>query len=287
MPLTNGSNDQIHCRPFLRWAGGKQKLLRHLLPFMPSGTEYRTYFEPFMGAGALFFAAAPQKAVLGDINGELMICYEEIRRDPVAVARQIRMLAKQDSREFFYKVRRLVPEKLTPVKRAARFVYLNKAAFNGIYRVNGAGQFNVPYGPSFRGPAIPTLSDLRTAAAILENVKLVTGDFEETVATATRGDFIYLDPPYPPRSRTAFFNQYCKQGFGWEHQVRLSKLFVRLSNRGCLVMLSNAGQSKVDVLYRSFCVRRLNVVRWVGSNGDRSRVREIVVTNYVAEELRH
>jgi DNA adenine methylase len=267
-------------RPFLRWAGGKQKLVKHLLPFLPPPNAFRRYFENFLGAGAVFFATGPIAAVLGDINRELMTCYEQVAIDSDRVHGIVQQLARHDSRRFFNFTRSLVPDRLIPAERAARFIYLNKAAFNGIYRVNRQGQFNVPYGPSFKGPAIPSRDHLRAAAKALETAKLVVGDFEETVKSAKEGDFVYMDPPYPPRSRTAFFNHYCHQGFGWEHQLRVAEVFEQLAKRGCLVMLSNAGQRKVYELYRKFQIHRLNVVRWVGSNGDRSRVREIVVTNY-------
>lgn len=267
-------------RPFLRWAGGKQKLVKYLLPFLPPPDRYRRYFESFLGAGALFFATSPIAAVLGDINRELMTCYEQVAKDSDRVHEIVQQLALRDSRRFFYFTRSMVPDRLIPAERAARFIYLNKAAFNGIYRVNRLGQFNVPYGPSSTGPAIPSRDLLRAAAKTLETAQLVVGDFEETVKSAKEGDFVYMDPPYPPRSRTAFFNHYCQQGFGWEHQLRVAEVFKQLADRGCLVMLSNAGQQKVYALYRKFQIHRLNVVRWVGSNGDRFRAREIVVTNY-------
>lgn len=273
-------------RPFLRWAGGKQKLLRYLLPFAPSPSAYRRYFEAFLGGGALFFAASPRRAVLGDINQELILCYKQIASDPDRVHELIRRLSERDSRRFFYGIRRVVPDCLAPPERAARFIYLNKAAFNGVYRVNQLGQFNVPYGPGHKGPVIPSLDQLRVASRALRNARLIAGDFEETVNLARAGDFVYLDPPYPPRSRTAFFNHYSQERFGWQDQLRLSNVFGRLTERGCLVMLSNAGQRKVDELYRGFHIYRLNVVRWVGSNGDRFRAREIVVTNYDPKEVR-
>ena len=165
-------------------------------------------------------------------------------------------------------------------ERAARFIYLNKAAFNGIYRVNTNGYFNVPYGPSFNGPAIPSKEALILAGRCLLKAKIWTGDFEEVLANASSGDFVYLDPPYPPLSNTAYFTHYSPERFSWNDQKRVAGVFAELSKRGCLVMLSNSDQERVTSLYRRFYISRLNVVRWLGSNGDRFRVREILVTNY-------
>jgi len=270
----------VRPRPFLRWAGGKQKLVKLLLPFVPPRETYNRYYEPFLGAGAVFFGVRPREAVIGDINSDLMNCYSQVSRFPQRIADLVRSYASRDCREFFYHMRAASQNGLTLVERAARFIYLNKAAFNGIYRVNLAGQFNVPYGPSPRGPVIPTPAALSAAAECLRNCVLKTCDFGEGVRDASAGDFIYLDPPYPPRSDTAFFAHYSKERFGWEEQLRVAKTFADLSARGCLVMLSNAGQRRVLDLYRGYRVAWLGAVRWLGSNGDRFRVREIVVTNY-------
>jgi len=272
-------------RPFLRWAGGKQKLVRSLLAFAPSSDGFKTYYEPFFGAGAMFFALQPANAVLSDINSELMNCYEQVARYPHAVGHLLRLYAKSDSPDFFYGVRALAVEDLSLRQRAARFIYLNKAAFNGIYRVSKAGKFNVPYGPSFKGPAIPSTEALTLAAKCLRKAKILSGDFEQIMSLAEDGDFVYLDPPYPPRSETAYFTHYSVNRFGWDEQIRLARVFCELSERGCYVMLSNADQIKVTSLYREFYISRLSVVRWLGSNGDRFRVREIVVTNYKTSEV--
>jgi DNA adenine methylase len=267
-------------KPFLRWAGGKQKLVNSLLEFVPRSEDYERYFEPFFGGGAVYFAVRPKRAIISDINNELINCYQEVRRNPAVVASLVRRYARKNSPKFFYETRSEKLDQVSGPKRAARFIYLNKAAFNGIYRVNTLGQFNVPYGPSENGPAIPSEAALVAASRCLRRTSVVVGDFERVLRKAKRGDFIYLDPPYPPRSDTAYFVHYCADRFGWEEQLRVAKAFKMLAKRGCKVMLSNADQKKVVALYKRFRVHRLGATRWLGSNGDRFRVREIVVTNY-------
>ncbi len=271
-------------RPFLRWAGGKQKLIKWLLPFLPPVAAYSRYYEPFFGAGALFFALRPIDATIADINGELMNCYTQVAKCPALVALLLQGYSIKDCREFFYEVRAREPSKMSDEERAARFVYLNKAAFNGIYRVNKSGEFNVPYGPSFKGPAIPSPQVLASAARCLRGTQMVAGDFEQVVATACDGSFVYLDPPYPPLSRTSYFTHYSADRFCWKEQLRVAHVFSELSERGCLVMLTNAEVDDVISLYREFHISSIDAIRWLGSNGDRFHVREIVVTNYEPKE---
>jgi DNA adenine methylase len=267
-------------RPFLRWAGGKQRLAGSLLEFVPQVDQYERYFEPFFGGGAVFFAIQPERAILSDLNRELINCYRQVRTNPKVVSAMVRRYAKRDSSSFFYEIRDGNHNARTKSAKAARFIYLNKAAFNGIYRVNRKGKFNVPYGPSKNGPAVPSCEALLAASGCLKGATMLTGDFEEVLRKAKGGDFVYLDPPYPPRSDTAYFVHYSADRFSWDQQLRVAEVFRSLSKRRCLVMMSNADQKKVVSLYKGFHVHRLNATRWLGSNGDRFRVREIVVTNY-------
>lgn len=273
-------------RPFLRWAGGKQRLVASLVEFVPSGDRYRTYFEAFFGGGAVYFAVQPKRAVLSDINADLINCYDWVRKKPKVVASLLRRYVRKDSEDFFYRVRDRSNGMTSPAACAAKFIYLNKAAFNGIYRVNKQGKFNVPYGPSTSGPAVPDRKELLAASKCLRRATLIAGDFEDVLRRAKRGDFVYLDPPYPPRSDTANFVHYSRDRFDWNEQLRVAKVFRRLAKRGCLVMLSNAYQKKIVSLYKKFRCHRLGATRWLGSNGDRFRVREIVVTNYAPAMLR-
>ena len=272
-------------RPFLRWAGGKQKLVTSLVPLSPPEDSYSRYFEPFFGGGSVFFRLLPKNSVIGDINEELCNCYEQVRTNVEDVISKLRRYAKLDSREFYYRIRARSTDAMSAAGRAARFIYINKAAFNGIYRVNSAGKFNVPYGPSQNGPAIPQPDHLRNAAKALRHTRVQSGDFEAILAEAAQGDFIYLDPPYPPRSATAYFTHYSAKRFSWEDQKRVARVYQDLDRRGCFVMLSNAGQKRTIELYQGYNIRRLTATRWLGSNGDRYRVHEIVVTNYTPTQI--
>ncbi|MBI3664337.1 MAG: Dam family site-specific DNA-(adenine-N6)-methyltransferase [Acidobacteria bacterium] len=256
-----------------------------LVEFVPSGNRYRTYFEAFFGGGAVYFAVQPKRAVLSDVNADLINCYQLVRKKPKSVASLLRRYVRKDSASFFYRVRDRSNGMTSLAARAAKFIYLNKAAFNGIYRVNKQGKFNVPYGPSENGPAVPEREDLLAASKCLKQASLIAGDFEKVLRRARRGDFVYFDPPYPPRSDTAYFVHYSRDRFDWNEQIRVAKVFRRLARRGCLVMLSNADQKRVVSLYRGFRFHRLGATRWLGSNGDRFRVREIVVTNYDPSEV--
>lgn len=267
-------------RPFLRWAGGKQRLIRDLLRFAPATQSYGRYYEPFVGAGSMFFAIRPPRATLGDINTELINCYQAVATAPEDVSRILATYSRRHSREFFYNVRSRRNSDLEPAERAAHFIYLNKAAFNGIYRVNMKGIFNVPYGPVKPTFVVPTVESLKNAGECLSRTSARADDFEKCVSRAREGDFVYLDPPYPPHSETGFFAHYSSERFHWKEQERLATVFYDLAKRGCYVMLSNADRPEVVTLYKDFFIRRLDALRWLGSNGDRFAVRELVVTNY-------
>lgn len=283
--IQKGSTSFPSLRPFLRWAGGKQKLVNRLLSFVPPLDRFRTYYEPFLGGGSLFFALQPPVAALSDVNIELMNCYRRVAQHPYRVAELINKYARKDSRKFYLRIRDKEIVHISADERAARFIYLNKAAFNGIYRVNTLGRFNVPYGPSSGGPAIPSIDKLAQAARCLRPAKLSVSDFQEAVANAKKEDFVYLDPPYPPRSETSYFTHYSAARFNWEDQERVARVFSDLSARGCLVLLSNADQKRIVKLYSQFRLVRLKAIRWLGSNGDRFRASEIIVTNYSIKDF--
>jgi DNA adenine methylase len=251
-----------------------------LLQYSPEPSSFNKYYEPFLGAGSLFFALKPEVAILGDINSELINCYTQIAASPTTISKLLLKYERRHSREFFYSIRRIPREEMSAHEQAARFVYLNKAAFNGIYRVNLQGVFNVPYGPTIAGLSLPKPKALVEIGERLQQETLRAVDFAECVRDARTGDFVYLDPPYPPQSKTAFFTHYSSDRFGWEQQKRVAQVFECLSNRGCLVMLSNADQKEVVSLFKGFRINRLNTLRWLGSNGDRFAAREIIVTNY-------
>jgi len=272
-------------KPFLKWAGGKGQLIEQFRPLLPVADRYSRYFEPFIGSAALFFDLRPPSAVLSDANRELVDCYRAIR---TRVDEVVRELGKHEHDEaHYYRVRADHGRGSLPA-RAARTIYLNKTGYNGLYRVNRAGRFNVPMGrytnPGYRSATL--FANLRACSQALAPAKLREGDFEEILADAGEGDFVYLDPPYVPVSDTADFTSYVPGGFGWIDQERLARVCRELWARGALVMLSNSDAKSVRDLYAGFRIDTVLASRSINSRAaKRGKVREIVVRNYDATGL--
>ena len=221
--------------PFLKWAGGKRRLAPKIASHLPR--RIRTYYEPFVGGGALFFHLAAtrrfDRAVLGDINGELVEVYGVVRDqvDDLITALHAHAVHAEEA-DYFYPLRAQSPDSLaTPVARAARFIFLNKTCFNGLYRVNKRGQFNVPFG-HYKKPLVVDEVGLKAASQALKDVTLCVGDFAHTVHAAGRGDAVYFDPPYVPSSKTASFTAYHGSDFGRVDHTRLRDLFARCTTIG-------------------------------------------------------
>lgn len=250
-------------RPFIKWVGGKRQLLPHLLRHVPD--RYSGYFEPFVGGGALFFAARPSKAVLADVNERLIRTYKGVRDDVESV---IRLLSGYPhDQKFFYKFRESPVDSGTDVEVAAWFIYLNKTGFNGLYRVNRGNRFNVPFG-RYANPNICDEANLRACSTALANVELLVADFEVVVAKAKRGDFVYFDPPYVPLSVTSSFTSYTTHGFTAGQQVRLRDTALKLKKRGVRVLLSNSSAPFVSDLYSdNFEITKVSALRLVNSKG--------------------
>jgi DNA adenine methylase len=266
-------------KPFLKWAGGKGQLLAQFRPLFPA--EYGRYFEPFVGSAAVFFALRPRRAVLTDVNRELLDCYCAVQEDVERVIVALRRHAYDE--EHYYRVRDLDPAKLSPPDRAARTIFLNKTGYNGLYRVNKKGRFNVPFGrytnPGFAHP--DQLDNLRACARVLQGVTLEVRDFAEVGNHARARDFVYFDPPYVPASSTADFTSYVPGGFGWEEQRRLAEVFAQLTRRGVRAMLSNSDTPAVRDLYAAFRIDVVLASRSINSRADkRGKVGEVVVRNY-------
>ena len=215
--------------PFLKWAGGKRQLLAHIEARLPERID--TYFEPFLGGAAVFFRLAARgrfrRAVLADANPELVNCYQAVRDDVDGVIAELRK--HRNDRALYYRVRRRDPAKLSPTARAARLIYLNRCGYNGLYRVNSSGQFNVPFG-SYSRPVICDEPKLRAAAAALRKVKIECDDFANTLRNVGRRDFVYLDPPYVPLSATSSFTAYAARDFGASDQERLAAVLRALAH---------------------------------------------------------
>lgn len=279
----------LKAKPFVKWAGGKRSIVDKLVKLAPD--EYKTYYEPFVGGGALLYELQPKKAVINDYNAELMNVYECIK-DENKFANMCAELNKHEvkhSEEYYYKIRDLDRNKknfnkLADYKRAARTIYLNKACFNGLYRVNSKNEFNVPSGKkvkvnTYDGPNLGIIHCLLNFC----DIKLLSIDFEESVKNAKKGDFIYFDPPYD--SDTSTFNSYTENGFGKEEQKRLSRVFKDLDKRGCYVMLSNYNTKLVKELYKEYNFNYVTAQRNIGASAkNRGIVEEVIITNYKNNE---
>ena len=267
-------------RPVLKWAGGKTQILSEILELLPESIG--TYFEPFAGGAAVFFALAAQgrfkRAVLADRNPDLLAVYRALQTDPEGVVGELEGM--HHSEDEYYRVRALAPRSL--VKRAARVIYLNKTGYNGLYRVNRSGQFNVPFG-RHKNPNFCDADNLRAAGEALAQVEIVEADFEEVCRRARRGDAVYLDPPYVPLSRTANFTAYARHPFGPSEHERLSQSFAALERRGVRAVLSNSDTPATRALYRGFRAKKGKVARNINSRSTaRGPVDELLV---VAERV--
>lgn len=265
--------------PFLRWAGGKQSLCKHLFRFVPQHNKNTTYWEPFLGGGALFFALDISRAVLSDLNPHLIECYKAVRRHPKLVHEKIYEHGQRNSENYYYQVREFFNEADPGVDRAAAFIYLNKASYNGIYRVNQKGKYNVPYGRK-EPPALPSEPELLKISRALKHVKLKIGSFETIVVNAKKGDFIYMDPPYPPINGSSYFTHYTKSKFGKKEQKLVALIAEKMAAKGCNVMISNAATPEIIDLYKGWNQKELEVIRWITCKSTKHKVSELIITNY-------
>jgi DNA adenine methylase len=274
-------------RPFLKWVGGKSQLLEQMEPLLPR--TFRRYFEPFVGGAALFFDLRSKQrieagAFLSDVNKELVNCYVAIRDQVDDVIRALQEHKYESG--HYYAVRAQRPEDLPPPKRAARTIFLNKTGYNGLYRVNKSGQFNVPFG-RFTKPLFCDVENLRACSRALRGVSIEVADFASVLKQAKKGDFVYFDPPYVPISPTSDFTAYIPGGFGAAEQKKLAKVFGQLAKRGVHVMLSNSDTPFVRELYADFRIDVVYAARSVNSNASRrGKLPEVVVRSYTNEESR-
>lgn len=279
----------IKGKPFVKWVGGKRQIIDKLKKYAPE--DFNTYFEPFVGGGALLFELSPKKAVINDYNKELINVYECIKDADKfeKMCRELNHHEVEHSEEYYYEIRNIDRDKnkfnkLSDYKRAARTIYLNKACFNGLYRVNSKNEFNVPFGKknkvnTYEGQNLGIISGYLN----YNDITIMSVDFEESVKSAKKGDFVYFDPPYD--SDTSTFNSYTEDGFGKEEQKRLAKVFKELSDRGCYVMLSNHNTKLVNELYKDFIIHVIEAKRNINSNGKkRGKVEEVIITNYENKE---
>lgn len=277
--LTLAGRSVVQVSPFVKWAGGKSQLLKQFrtLGLLPEG--YAQYVEPFVGGGAVFFHVQPSCAIISDLNEELINTYAVIRDQLTDLITELS--SHEFTEEYFYSTRARCPSALTPVQRASRFIFLNKTCFNGLYRVNRRGEFNVPFGKHKRPPKLYDHSNLRAVSHLLRNVTILCQSYERTLDAARPGDFVYLDPPYHPMSETANFTSYTDRSFDYQDQVRLAEVYSELDRRGCLVMLSNSDTPAVRKLYSGYEQKRLTALRAINCNGNRRKgIAELAIVNY-------
>jgi len=273
-------------KPVVKWAGGKSKVINQLSRYIPK--SFNNYHEPFVGSGALFFYLVPNliirntMAYLSDSVEELINLYQVIKNNVEDLIR----ISKEHKyeKEYYYRVRSLNPTKMSDVERASRILYLNKTCFNGLYRVNKKGEFNVSFG-DYVDPVIVDEITLQNASKAFQFAKIIHGDFELVLKNAQKGDFVYLDPPYVPLSATSNFTQYTSGSFTISDHKRLKNVFERLKERGCYVMLSNSNTDFVVNLYSGYNIKTVNVSRAINSNtAKRGAVKELIILSYKDSE---
>ena len=269
--------------PFIKWVGGKRRLIPNLTEFIPK--TYNNYYEPFLGGGAFFFNEYYKNLLqnkkteyfLNDYNKTLINAYEVVKNDKNKLIDNLRLHKKKHNPEYYYEVRSL--HNLTgKVENSARFIYLNKTCFNGLYRVNKKGEFNVPIG-RYENPDITQEDNLDLVSDVLKRVKLFNEDFEKI--KPSKEDFIYIDPPYYPLNKTSSFTAYTELDFGKEAQIRLRDYIEKLTKNGVYVMLSNSDTPFINDIYKAFNINYIKVSRSINSNASkRGKVNEVIITNY-------
>jgi DNA adenine methylase len=261
--------------PFLKWAGGKRWLVANHSNLFPS--SFKTYFEPFLGSGAVFFHLLPEKAVLADKNAELIGVYEAIRNDWKGLLQHLKIHQKYHSKRYYYYVRGLSPRSI--VSKAARFIYLNRTCFNGLYRVNMSGDFNVPKGT--KSSVLLPGDDFQAVAHALRKCKLIAGDFAEIIEKAGRGDFVYVDPPYTVRHNNNNFIKYNETLFSWDDQVRLAQALFAARSRGAKILVSNVDHNSIRSLYSGFgIISRVHRQSLLAADSIKRRAStELIITN--------
>ena len=271
-------------QPFLKWAGGKRQILPQLRPYFPK--QFKTYYEPFVGAGAVLFDLKPKNAVINDTNTELINLYKVVRDEKKLELLLNDLETHKNDEEYFYQIRAMDRDDnyqdLDDWKKASRFIYLNKTCYNGLYRVNSKGYFNVPFG-RYKNPDYLNKDVLLAVHKFLNenNINIMNTDFEMAVEDAEPGDFVYFDPPYDPISKTSSFTSYSKDNFGEEEQIRLRNVFWKLYEKGCYVLLSNSNTEFIKEIYSEIPGVKIVEVyasRSINSKAEkRGKIKEVLV----------
>ncbi|MXQ54968.1 DNA adenine methylase [Shimazuella alba] len=260
-------------KPFLKWAGGKTALLSKIFPFLPK--YFNSYYEPFIGGGALFFATNPYNSVISDINGELINVYVQVRDNCEAIICALKQMPYDE--DFYYETRKKKPTNL--IDRAIRMIYLNRTCWNGLYRENLKGEFNVPFG-KFKNAIICDEVAIRNASTMLKKAKIMNSDFQDALVNVQEGDLVFIDPPYTVINESDRFTKYNSKIFSWEDQIRLAKTAKELTERGAYIVVSNAHHKEIKKLYQDFnshVIKRTSLIS--GDKKGRRKTTEYLFTN--------
>ena len=270
--------------PILKWVGGKRQLLDSIEPLIP---KCSTYYEPFIGGGAVLFSTQPKKAVINDSNEELINVYQVIKNNPESLIEKLKEHKLNNCEDYFYDIRALDRDKekferLTNVERAARIIYLNKTCYNGLFRVNSSGEFNSPWG-RYKNPNITSETTINALNIYLNkaNIKILCCDYTEALKGIRKGAFVYFDPPYMPISSSASFTGYTAGGFGEQEQIALKEQCDMLTKKGIKFLLSNSSCPFIEQLYQDYIIEHVSAKRAINANPDkRGGIAEVLVRNY-------
>lgn len=275
----NDDFNMVRAQPFIKWVGGKRQLLKELKYALP---EFENYHEPFLGGGALFFELSNlnliNQAYLYDYNEELVTAYLVIQNKPLELMEELQKPIYKNEQDTFQRMRALKPK--DNISIAAKLLYLNRTSFNGLYRVNSKGMFNVPFG-SYKNPKFFSRGVILAANKVLQKAKIHSADFSKVLEYAKEGDLVYFDPPYNPLSKTSSFTSYTSTDFGEKEQERLAQVFNKLDKRGCHVMLSNSSTELMAALYASYNIETVYANRAINCKADgRGKVAELIIRNW-------
>ena len=268
--------EQTIPKPILKWAGGKSQLLPEIKKRMP--VSFNKYIEPFVGGGALFFNLCPKNAIISDSNPDLINLYNVIASNPEELVESLKQY--RNEKDFFYKIRSLDSSKLSDVEKASRMIYLNRTCFNGLYRVNRMGQFNVPFG-NYKNPKIVDEDLISVLSPILRDTKIILSDYTDILNQyAEEGDFVFLDPPYMPVGKYGDFKRYTKEQFYENDQRQLARVVRQLTDVGVKVILTNSNHPVILDLYKGYRIDIIPTKRNISSNGSTRKGEDIIVCNF-------
>ncbi len=283
MPIVldkNNYKEKIKVHSIVKWAGGKRQLISTIKENMPE--NFNRYFEPFIGGGAVFFEIQPENAYISDTNEELINLYNIVKNNPLELIVDLRK--HKNTKEYFLKIRNADRDASyrdwSNVQKASRFIYLNKTCYNGLYRVNSNGQFNVPFG-NYSNPKIVDEEKILNCSKILKNKEIRCGNFTEILKYVKKGDFVYFDPPYLPLNKTSNFTSYTKEGFNIDMQFKLKTVCDEIDKKSAKFLLSNSDTEVINELYASYNIKKVFASRAINSNANgRGKITEVLVRNY-------